>query len=170
MVQYSSTAQAHQKFVVFSLEDQQYGIRISKVREIVKWAKVTRLPQTSDQICGIRNLRGEIVPIISLRSRFGLPEPAHIENSKIIILEIGDSLFGAVVDSVDEVMEIETSAIQEPPDSISGQLVSFVDGVAQSDNGLTVIIDVERLFTNGEQEQFIEAALTTDSVYSVASK
>lgn len=151
-VQQVSAEQSSHKYVIFSLGEEQYGINISQVREIVRWARVTEIPQTSEHICGIRNLRGEVVPIVSLRSLFGLPRMPNDDDSKIIILEIGCSLFGAVVDSVDEVMEIASSAIQEPPASISGRLTSFVYGVAQATEGLVILISVEEIFANGEAE------------------
>ncbi len=152
-----SSGELNHKYVVFSLESEQYGISISKVREIVRWGRVTRIPQTNDRICGIRNLRGEIVPIMSLRVNFGLPELANQEDSRIIILEHEGSLFGVVVDSVDEVMEIEPAAIKDPPDSIVDQQTCFVCGIAQSEAGLTILIDVDEMLNDRMQEAISQA-------------
>lgn len=155
-VEFSRGESSH-KYVVFSLGDEQYGISIAKVREIVKWEKVTRLPQSDRQICGVRDLRGRVVPIMSLRICFGLPESVNQEDSKIMILEHDGLLFGAVVDSVDEVMEVEQAEIKDPPSNIIAQQASFMCGITKSDAGLTILIDVDEMLSNPMHEALSEA-------------
>lgn len=139
------------KFIVFALGEEKYGLGISAVREIVKWDKITKLPQMNDRVMGIFKLRDQIIPIISLRRQFGLPELANIENSEIIIVEKDNLLVGICVDNVEEVVNVSDDMI-EPATKISNIKSDIIYGIAKFDDYLLILIDTKFLFAEGVVE------------------
>lgn len=136
------------QYVVFSLGNEKYGIGISSVKEIIKWEKITRLPQIGDEIKGVIKLRDEIVPVISLRNHFGLPEVDNMECTRIIILEEDAILLGIIVDRVDEVVTVPEQTI-ELPSGIPGIRSDVIQGIAKFDDWLLILIDIKCLFVLG---------------------
>ena len=130
--------------VVFTLGKEKYGIDISCVKEIMKWAKPTELPQMPDAISGVIKLRDQVIPVISLRRQFGLPDVDHQVETKIIILEIDAVFLGINVDDVHEVVEVPGAAVEFP----SGLTVKtdVIKGIAKLDDYLLILIDIQALF------------------------
>lgn len=149
-----SSTEPLEQFVVFRLENEQYGVGIAHVREIVKWSKVTKIPQISDSICGITNLRGQVIPIVSLRRCFGLQDYPCITNTKIVITEVKESLVGLVVDTVEEVVSLDDSTIQEPPPEITSFQIAIVYGIAKTEQGLIILLDPANMFSSTECQGF----------------
>lgn len=142
------------QLVSFELGGEQYGVDVLSVREIIRMATITKMPNTEDYVDGIINLRGTVVPIISLRKRFGLCESEQDHNSRILVMEVGDGMTGFVVDGVSEVIRIHSSEIQPPPSLIlSGGLSNeFITGVFNHGERMLIIIDLGRMFSCEEQE------------------
>lgn len=141
------------QLVSFELGGEEYGIDVLKVREIIRMPPITTMPNTPGYVDGIINLRGTVVPIISLRRRFGLPEQNSDRNSRILVMEVCGNLTGFVVDAVAEVIRLDSADIQPPPSMVlsSGIGQEFITGVFNHAERLLVIMDVDRIFSEEER-------------------
>ncbi len=144
------------KVIAFRLKDQEYGVDVSQVKSIERLHEVTKMPKSVDFVKGIINLRGEVTPVINLAERFGLGESETTENSRIIIVNLGDVQAGLIVDSANDVIDIPTDMIEPPPQILHEVDEEFVQGVAKLDNRLLVIVNLEKIFGENEIEQLEE--------------
>jgi purine-binding chemotaxis protein CheW len=144
------------QMVSFELGGEVYGVDVLMVREIIRMPTITKMPNSPDYVDGIINLRGSVVPIISLRRRFGLCESERDNNSRILVMEIGNGMTGFIVDSVSEVIRIRSSEIQPPPPLVlsGGFSQEFIAGVFNHADRLLVIMDIGRMFSEDEFESF----------------
>lgn len=137
------------QFVVFSLSGKAFGIPISQVKEIIKWKEVTGLPNSDSSIEGVTNLRGQVISVISLAQVFGYHHNLPDSNDRqIIIAELEESTIGLTVDSVNEVVRISQSVIEQPPQGLAGLDGKFIHGIAKMDEHVLVIVDVAKLFAD----------------------
>ncbi len=133
------------QYVVFNIEEEEYGIEIKKVTGIEKDFSVTRVPKVPEYINGVINLRGNILPIIDLRKRFHLPEKEIDHETRIIVVRQGEAQAGIVVDSVSEVVKLQADKIENLSSiDLSGEN-QFLSGVGNYENKLINIIDLENL-------------------------
>jgi len=144
------------QFLAFKLEDEVFAFDISKVREVLEFDVVTKVPQTPEMMVGVINLRGSVVPVIDMRIKFGMGEIEKTVNTVIIIIEVEiDSEFtmiGALVDSVKEVMDLDSEHI-EPPPSIGNRLdTEFIRGMGKQDGQFIIILNIEQVFSSDELE------------------
>ncbi len=137
------------QFVVFTLAQEEFGIDIMRVREIKKLPRVTRLPNAAEYIDGVINLRGEVLPVIDLRSRFGMQRREATEETRVIIVELDRGKVGLVVDGVTEVLRTETAALQDPPDLLSVD-TRFIEAVGNIDERLLLILRVDTLLDSAD--------------------
>ena len=142
------------QYLTFSLAGEEYGVDILTVQEVKVWTRVTSLPNTPTYIKGVLNLRGVIVPIIDLRSRFEMEAVDYSETTVIVILKLAvdnrDKIIGLVVDAVSDVLDIPRSA-QKPVDSFEVHSRSeAITGVASVNNKLVIMLDTTRLLTTGD--------------------
>ena len=142
------------QYLTFSLAGEEYGVDILTVQEVKVWTRVTSLPNTPTYIKGVLNLRGVIVPIIDLRSRFEMEAVDYSETTVIVILKLAvdnrDKIIGLVVDAVSDVLDIPRSA-QKPVDSFEVHSKSeAITGVASVNNKLVIMLDTTRLLTTGD--------------------
>lgn len=143
------------QLVSFELCNEEYGVEVLKVREIIRMPEITVLPNTPHYIEGIINLRGKVVPIIAMRKRFGLEAMAYDRNTRIMVMELAGGLTGFIVDAVTEVIRIHSSEVQPPPAMVSGNLdQEFITGVFNHANRLLIIMDVDQMVSNQEQALF----------------
>lgn len=143
------------QLVSFELNQEEYGIDVLSVREIIRMPDITKMPNTPDYIDGIINLRGTVVPIISLRRRFGLYEREEDRNSRILVMDIGGSLTGFVVDAVAEVIRISSAEIQPPPAITQGNAAQdCITGVINHAERLLIVLDLNRVFSEAEKATF----------------
>jgi purine-binding chemotaxis protein CheW len=154
------------KMVTFSLGGKDYGIDIMRVKEIAKFAQFTYVPNTAPFVRGVYNLRGDIISVIDLRSMFNLPaeeqEEGKPENGLILRLET--NMIGVVVDHIDKVVGISSSQVQ-PPHPIFGDInVKYISGVAEHEDRLYIILDVDRIFTRDSEENEAAAQRSYESV------
>lgn len=134
------------KFVIFKLAEQDYGIDIYNVRVIEKVSKYTRVPNAEDYVKGVINLRGEVVPVIDLVKRFGvLSENIDDSESRIVIVSVKDVVVGLLVDSSSEVLTLYKDDIDSTPNI--GEQVSddFIKGIGKKDGRLIMLLDLERV-------------------------
>ena len=138
------------QFLTFTLGDELYGVDILRVQEIKGYTTVTKIPNTPPHIKGVLNLRGTIVPIIELRTKFGMPTIDYTAFTVIIVVVVRDKVMGLVVDSVSDVLNIDKQDIQPPPQFGAKVDVSFMNGVGKSGDKLVAILDMDRLLSEGE--------------------
>lgn len=136
------------KMVTFALAGKDYAIDIMKVKEIAKAGNFTYVPNTVPFVLGVYNLRGEIIPIVDLRRFFNIEVPEYSKSTleSMLIVTVEDQLFGVVVDAIDKVIGIQKSTIQ-PPHPLFGDInIKYISGVAESNDRLYVLLDVDRIF------------------------
>lgn len=131
--------------LTFRLGDQDYGVAISKVQEIREWTKVTPLPSSPLYIRGMLNLRGAIVPVIDLRLRFGLDALERDSVAVIIVVNVGNRLAGILVDTVSDVISVNQDQRRALPEFEGHANRRFIDGLAQIDDRLMVLLNVDKL-------------------------
>lgn len=140
------------QLVSFMLSNEEYGVEVLKVREIIRLPTITQMPNTPPYVEGIINLRGKVIPIISMRKRFGLPESDYTSHTRIMVMDVPGGLTGFIVDGVSEVIRIHSNEIQPPPAMVSGNLdQEFIMGVFNHADQLLIIMDVDRMFSPLEE-------------------
>jgi len=142
------------QYLAFKLEEEIFAFDISKVREVLEYTTMTKVPQTPDMMKGVINLRGSVVPVVDMRIKFGMGETEKTVNTVIIIIEIDlddeSVMIGALVDSVQEVMDLDSDHM-EPPPSIGTQLnTDFIRGMGKLDERFIIILDIEKIFSSEE--------------------
>ncbi len=149
------------QFLAFKLENEIFAFDISKVREVLEFDTVTKVPQTPDMMKGVINLRGSVVPVIDMRIKFGMGETEKTVNTVIIIIEIdldGEStMIGALVDSVKEVMDLDAEHIEPPPNIGTRLNTEFIRGMGKQDGQFIIILDIEQIFSSDELSSMQEA-------------
>jgi purine-binding chemotaxis protein CheW len=148
------------KVIVFTLAHEEYGIEVDKVRTIERLVPITRVPKTPTFVKGVINLRGIVIPVIDLRGRFGLPETELTENSRIVIVAAEELEVGFIVDSANDVMDVMSDAIENPPEVLGGIKAKYMSGVAKiGDNRLLILLNLAEVLNRNEiiqLEQFGE--------------
>jgi purine-binding chemotaxis protein CheW len=152
------------KMITFSLAGKEYGVDIMNVKEIAKADKFTFVPNAASFVRGVYNLRGDIIPIVDLRTFFHLSVDSKkdvLEN--MLILHINDQVYGTIVDKIDKVVGINHEAIQ-PPHPIFGDInIKFISGVVEKEGELYIILDVVRIFTISDEEKKSSRSGVSDS-------
>ena len=144
------------QFVSFTLAGEEYGVPILQVREIIRYSSLTRVPQSAEFVEGVLNLRGQVIPVINLRKRFGLPETEHDSSTRIVVVEICEQTMGLVVDAVSSVQTIDESQI-EPPPPMGSQIDSeFISGMGKIENRLMILLNLDQAFSIEEKELMTE--------------
>jgi purine-binding chemotaxis protein CheW len=140
------------QFVGFRLGGEHYAIAITKIQEIIVMKPITRIPQVPAFIEGLINLRGSVIPIVNLRTLFGLPPREIDDETRTIIVNVGDRTIGYIVDDVTQVMRIAGDQIQPAPVSITAVSKQHIAGLARLEDRLLIILEIERLLKPEEVE------------------
>jgi purine-binding chemotaxis protein CheW len=157
-----------QKLLSFGLGREEYGLDILAVREIIGLIDITPLPRTPDYVKGVINLRGKIIPVIELRKRFGMPSVQDTEETCIIVVDVptdGESeprLMGVVVDTVREVLDIPTAAIEAPPAFGCSIPMDYITGIGKVKDKVVVMLDTTKVMRPSEQSE-LAAAMNSGS-------
>lgn len=137
------------KYLTFALGQEQYGIGILKVREIIGYVPITPMPRTPAYIKGIVNLRGQVIPVLDLRLRFEMPAADVTEQTCIIVVEVSLNNrmhhAGLIVDRVQEVLYVEGKDIEQTPQLGAVVRADFILGIGKADNGIKVLLDIDRV-------------------------
>ena len=149
----AQTASRDLPLVVFRLGQESYSLRLMEVREIIMVTNITPVPRAPSFVEGVINLRGEVMPVIDLRERFGLPRQPATSLSRIVITPIGGVSTGLVVDSVEEVKSVDLRRLEEPPKVTSVGANAFIEKVARTDDAVVFLLNVQRLLTDVEGHQ-----------------
>ena len=139
-----SASAAILQIVSFRIGEEEFGLDILRVQEIIRLQDLTRVPNSPDFVDGVINLRGKVVPVIALRRRFGLPSQQHDKQTRIVVLEAQGIVVGLIVDSVSEVLRIPANTIVPPP-RLGTIEKEFVAGVGKLEQRLLILLDVDRL-------------------------
>ena len=153
----SDAAQAGREYLSFVLGDAQYCIDILKVQEIRTYEAPTRIANTPSFIKGGMNLRGNIVPIIDLRMKFGLPEQRYDTQTVVIVLNVAKRIVGVVVDGVSDVIAVPASDIKPAPEFGGALDTQYLQGLATIGDQMLIMIDIERLMTSRDMAIMDEA-------------
>lgn len=128
------------KVIVFGLGKEEYGIEVDKVRTIERMIPITRVPKTPSFIKGVINLRGVVVPVLHLSGRFGLPEAPVTEHTRIIVVAVNEMEVGFIVDSANDVVDINEADIDTPPEIVGGIQAKYLRGIAKINNDRLLIM------------------------------
>jgi purine-binding chemotaxis protein CheW len=145
---------ASTQYLTFKLADEIYALDIGKVREVLDFTTVTKLPRTPDFMRGVINLRGSVVPVVDLRLKFGMSATERTVNTCVIITEVAvdndTTILGALADSVQEVIDLGEGDISAPP-KIGTQLrTEFIRGMGRRDDRFILLLDVDKVFSADE--------------------
>ncbi|MBI5544178.1 MAG: chemotaxis protein CheW [Deltaproteobacteria bacterium] len=151
------------KYMTFKLADEEYGLEILKVREIIRLMEITRVPRTCDFMRGVINLRGKVIPVVDLRLKFGMEKTAATDQTVIIVVQYlsaaQELTIGVLVDEVLEVLSIGEASI-EPPPSFGSTVVDarFILGVGKAEGRIIFLLDIGKVLSSGESEHVVERA------------
>jgi purine-binding chemotaxis protein CheW len=148
-VEARTVSQRAGKYLTFCLGNEEYGLPVMKVREIIKVMDITQVPQVAEHVLGVINLRGRVIPVIDLRRKFGFAAQAHTERTCIIVVEVGVAaakvLMGVVVDAVSEVLNVAPSEIDETPQFGGQQEIDYLLGLAKVKGTVKILLDLDRV-------------------------
>ena len=149
------------QYLTFRLEEEVFALDISKVREVLDFTSITKVPRTPDFMRGVINLRGSVVPVVDMRLKFGMTRTERTVNTCIIIVEIsldGDTtVLGALADSVQEVLDLEPGQIEPAPRIGTRLRTEFIRGMGKRDEQFVIILDIDRIFSVDELSLVQEA-------------
>ena len=144
------------QYLTFKLNDEVFGVDVAQVREILDYIKITKVPQTPDFMCGVINLRGSVVPVVDMNLKFGMKLTERTVNTCIVVVEVklGDetAVLGALVDSVQEVFEIEPQNIEPAPRIGTKLKTEFIKGMGKREDNFIIILDIDKVFSSEELE------------------
>lgn len=134
---------ANRRFVVFSLNEEEFGIDIAQVNIIERPLEIYKIPNTPEYVEGLINLRGKVHTVFNLRKRFHMPAREFDENTKIIIVEANSTLIGLIVDAVQEIVKVEDENIENTPKVLADLKRKYVSGLAKVDNRVILLLDLD---------------------------
>lgn len=143
------------QLVSFNLGDEEFATDIMNIQGINRMVEITKIPNTPEYVEGIIDLRGKVIPIIDLRKRIGLPITDYNNNTRFIVIELEQSVVGFIVDSVNEVLRIDSSLTEAPPTSISDVNTDFITSVAKLENRLIILLDMNFILSEKEKNELI---------------
>ena len=159
----TSTMEAVQtvQFLTFAIADETYAVDVTRVREVLELMDITQIPRTPEHMRGVINVRGSVVPVFDLRLKFELPEKKATVDTCIVVVEINTAeetiVLGCLVDSVQEVIELDSAQIEPPPRLGSGIDTHYIKGMGKKDETFIILMDLDRLMTGKELEVAMDA-------------
>jgi len=148
------------QFVGFQIADQEYAFRIEQIQEIVILDHVTKTPQVPDYVEGVSNLRGAIIPIITLRRLFGMDPRPTDDETRTIVVNVGDRTMGCTVDMVSQVIRISEDSIQPAPEMITAKGANYICGFAKLEGRLVILLDINQLLDPEQLDRVTQASVT----------
>src|SRR5215469_1481063 len=139
--------------VSFQLGSEEYGVDISQVQEIIRMVEITHVPRAPRFMEGVINLRGQLIPIIDLRTRFGMPRIDASKSTRIVVTEIGSKRVGIVVDSVSEVLNLPIENVEDAPEMVAGVGTEYIQGVGKLGERLIIMLDLTMVISTEEKQQ-----------------
>lgn len=155
-VKKDSSSEELLQLVTLTLGSEEYAVDILKVQEINRMKEITRVPNSPSYVEGVINLRGKVIPVINLRSKFNLEEKENDERTRIMIMDIQGITMGIVVDSVSEVLRIPSNIVEPTPPMASNISSEFLKGIAKLEDRLIILLDMDRLLGKTDETALIE--------------
>jgi len=150
----NDSAELGGKYLTFFLDREEYGLEILKVREIIGMMDITPVPRTPKFVCGVINLRGKVIPVVNLRTKFGMETIETNGETCIIVVQAEDIEMGIVVDRVSEVIDIPTSAIQPPPAFGNKRIsISYLLGIGKTEETIKLWLNIDKVLSRAELGQ-----------------
>jgi purine-binding chemotaxis protein CheW len=146
------------QLVTFTMGTEEYAVDILKVQEINRMTEIAKVPNAPDYVEGVINLRGRVIPVVSLRKRFGFDEKASDEQSRIMIMDIQGITIGVIVDAVSEVLRIPSSTVEPTPHVATSLGTEFIQGIAKLEERLIILIEMDMLIEKSEGTAMLQAA------------
>ena len=145
------------QLVSFHIEEEEYGVDILNVQEIIKCVPITKVPNSPEFVEGVINLRGRVIPILDLRYRFGFAKKEKTKDTRIIVVETRNNTVGFIVDAVNEVLRISANITEAPPSMVSGIDSEFIKSVGKLKDRMLILIDLNKVLTKSESEKLLVA-------------
>ncbi len=153
MATQSSAAHSHSdvnllQLVTFNIAEEEFGVDILTVQEIIRIMQITVVPRAPEFIEGVINLRGKVIPVIDMRKRFRLPPAKRDSRTRIIVMEFGQKIVGFLVDGVSEVLRISADTVEAPPAVVAGIGSEYIKGVGKLNDRLLILLDLDHLLAD----------------------
>ena len=156
-----SSATAVNQYLTFTLGEEEFALEIGKVREVLDYIQITRVPRMPEYMCGVINLRGNVVPVVDLKLKFGLPATVRTVDTCIVIAEVevaGEpTIMGALADSVHEVLDLAAADIEPPPRMGTRLNTDFIKGMGRQGDKFIIILDIDKVLSTDELTQVCAA-------------
>lgn len=140
------------ELVSFNVGNEEFGVDISYVQEIIRMMQITKVPNAPEFVEGVINLRGRVIAVINLRYKLGLSKIDYDKNTRIIVVEVKGNTVGFIVDAVSEVLRIPANITEAPPEIVSGIDSDFIKSVGKLEDRLLILIDLEKILSLAETE------------------
>lgn len=144
------------QLVSFNIGNEEFGIDILKVEEIIRVISITQIPNSPEFIEGVVNLRGRVIPVINLRTRLGFEKKEFDNQTRVIVVEVSGMTLGFIVDSVREVLRIPKSITEPPPSITAGVNSEYITAVGKLENRLLILLDLEKVLDLKQKEELSE--------------
>lgn len=139
------------QLVSFVIGEEEFGVDILAVQEIIRMIEITRVPNSPHFVEGVINLRGKVIPVVNLRNRLGLPPKEYSKSTRIIVVELEKKTVGFIVDSVSEVLRISTIVTEPPPQMVGRVDSEYITAVGKLEDRLVILLDLNRILSNKEK-------------------
>lgn len=133
------------QLVTFRIGEEEFGVDILAVQEIIRMMQITMVPRAPEFIEGVINLRGKVIPVINMRTRFNKPSLDQDSNTRIVVMELENKIVGFLVDGVSEVLRIPESTVEDPPPVVAGIGSEYIRGIGKLDNRLLILLNLDNL-------------------------
>lgn len=142
------------QLVTFRIGEEEFGVDILAVQEIIRLMQITPVPRAPVDIAGVINLRGKVIPVVNMRSRFSLPAQESTPQTRIVVMEFEEKIVGFLVDAVSEVLRIPVTTEEDPPPVVAGIGSEYIRGVGKLDERLLILLDLNSLMAHLDTEPF----------------
>ena len=133
------------QLVTFRIGEEEFGVDILAVQEIIRLMQITMVPRAPAFIEGVINLRGKVIPVINMRTRFGMPALEHDSNTRIVVMGLEQKIVGFLVDGVSEVLRIPAGTVEDPPPVVAGIGSEYIRGIGKLDDRLLILLELDNL-------------------------
>ncbi len=145
------------QLVSFKIGNEEFGIDILKVQEIIRLMTITEVPNSPEFVEGVINLRGRVIPVLDLRVKLGMSRIEHSSSTRIIVVEINNTTVGFIVDAVSEVLRIPQNITEPPPEIVAGVESEYITAVGKLEDRLLILLDLEKILSLSEKDQLRKA-------------
>jgi purine-binding chemotaxis protein CheW len=152
----ASTTSLGGKYLTFNLSAEEYGLEILKVREIIGIMDITAMPQVPPEVKGVINLRGKVIPVVDLRLKFGMPPTDYTDQTCIVVVDVGSQV-GVIVDTVQEVLDIDDGQIDPAPPLGAAVNTQFIMGMGKVKDDVKILLDINKVLGSDEMAAMFES-------------